>query len=178
MLDDRQLFESYKENVYCYCLYMTGSKADAEDVCQEVFVKALLAKRSEIENEKAWLMRIAANECYSMFRRRSKGRDKESKAFWLGWPLRSNPSVEKSYERQETASEFVKLLEQLPGKLRQVLLLHYIGELSHTEIADVLKIPVGTVKSRLSRAIAKLKKLAKHTEVTLEKGSDIHATRG
>ncbi|WP_458119551.1 RNA polymerase sigma factor [Paenibacillus sp. Z6-24] len=172
-MDDRQLFEQYKEHVYRYCLYMTASRADAEDLCQEVFVKALLAKRSEITNEKAWLMRIAANECYSMLRRRSKGRDKESRAFWLNWPLRSSTSVEKKYEQQETAGEFAVLLEHLPDKLRQVLLLHYIGELSHTEIADVLKIPTGTVKSRLSRAIAKSKKLI---NLKLEKGSDIHAT--
>ncbi|KOS00606.1 RNA polymerase sigma factor, partial [Paenibacillus polymyxa] len=62
-MTDRELFELYKEQIYYFCYYLMQNQADAEDVCQEVFVKALLADRSKVQDLKSWILRIASNEC-------------------------------------------------------------------------------------------------------------------
>ncbi|WP_411349479.1 RNA polymerase sigma factor [Paenibacillus sp. WLX2291] len=177
-MDDRELFETYRESVYRYCLYMTGNPADAEDICQEVFIKALLAKRDHITHEKAWLLRIAANECHTQFHRRTSRKRREQRAFTLHLPLLSGKSVETQIEHGETVDEFAKLLNHLSVPLREVLLLYYMGECSTTETAEILNIPVGTVKSRLNRALKKLRKYSTHFTDDAQKGSDIHAKMG
>lgn len=175
-MEDRELFETYKEAVYHYCLYMLRSRADAEDVCQEVFVKALLADRSGIDYLKAWLMKIAANECHSLMRRRTNGEMKEKRAFWLAVPLRSPQSVEQAYERLETSGEFEELLGRLKPKLREALLLYYMADLSTAETAQALDVPIGTAKSRISRGLRTLKKLAEKEPALPEKEGEGRAS--
>ena len=70
MNDAVTLFQRYKDPVYRLALSMTGSPADAEDVCQTVFLK-LLEKRPalDLEKERAWLLQVTANECRSLWRR-------------------------------------------------------------------------------------------------------------
>ncbi len=177
-MDDRELFETYRESVYRYCLYMMGNIADAEDICQEVFIKALLANRDHLANEKAWLLRIAANECHTQFTQRNSRKRRERRAFTLYLPLLASKSVEKQVEHGETADEFVVLLNRLPVPLREVLLLYYMGDCSTTETATILNIPVGTVKSRLHRALKKLRKYSNDWNDEPQKGSDIHAKMG
>ena len=175
-MGDKELFETYKEPVYHYCLYMLHNRTDAEDVCQEVFVKALLADRSGIEYLKAWLMRIAANECHSLVRRRTNGRMKEKRAFGLNLPLRSPQSVEQTYEYTETSGEFEEMLGRLKPKLREALLLYYMADLSTAETAQVLDVPIGTAKSRISRGLKALKKLTEKEPALPEKEGDVHAS--
>lgn len=175
-MNDKELFETYKEAVYHYCLYMLRSRADAEDVCQEVFVKALLADRSGIDYLKAWLMKIAANECHSMLRRRTNGEIKEKRAFWLGMPLRSQQSVEQAYERIEMSGEFEELLSRIKPKLREALLLYYMADLSTNETADALGVPIGTAKSRISRGLKALKKATEKESAMPGKERDGHAS--
>ncbi|NGZ74891.1 RNA polymerase sigma factor [Saccharibacillus alkalitolerans] len=175
-MEDRELFETHKEAVYHYCLYMLHSRADAEDACQEVFVKALLADRSGIEYVKAWLMKIAANECHSLVRRRTNGRVKEKRAFWLTVPLSSSQSVEQTYERTETSGEFEEMLGRLKPKLREALLLYYMADLSTNETAEALGVPLGTAKSRISRGLKALKKLTEKEPALPEKEGDARAS--
>nr|WP_305120970.1 RNA polymerase sigma factor [Saccharibacillus sp. JS10] len=175
-MDDRELFETYKETVYHYCLYMLRSRADAEDVCQEVFVKALLADRSGIDYLKAWLMKIAANECHSMMRRRTNGEIKEKRAFWLSMPLRLTQTPEQSYEKSETSGEFEEVLKSLKPKLREALLLYYMADLSTAETAEALGVPLGTAKSRISRGLQALKKVVPNQTAMPKKEGDHHAS--
>lgn len=175
-MNDLELFENYKTTVYRYCLYMLKHKGDAEDICQEVFVKAMLADRSDLNNEKAWLLRIAANECHSLMRRRIRGRDKEQKAFLQSDPLRHAPSVEDGYEGRETSSEFKVLLGQIKPKFREVLLLYYMADLPIAEVAEMLNLPIGTVKSRTNRGLKSLRKLIEQQNAHTKKRSDIHAS--
>lgn len=175
-MDDLELFENYKMTVYRYCLYMLKDKGDAEDVCQEVFVKAMLAKRSDLRSEKAWLLRIAANECHDLMRRRSRGRHKEQKAFLQAAPLNHVRSVENGYEREEAKAEFGLLLQEVKPKFREVLLLYYMADLPMAEVAEMLNLPLGTVKSRINRGLKSLRKLKESTALPSEKGSDIHVS--
>ncbi|OWA34512.1 RNA polymerase subunit sigma-70 [Saccharibacillus sp. O16] len=175
-MDDKLLFQTYKEDVYRYCLYMLRSQTDAEDISQEVFVKAMLADRSKVEHIKAWLMRIAYNECHSLAQRRTNGNRKEQKAFAIQLPLKPSPSVEKDYERAETADEFGKLLNRLKPKVKEALLLYYMADLTAAETAEALGIPLGTAKSRINRGLKMLRKLYEKTPEAVEEGSERHVS--
>lgn len=149
-LNDRELFEAYKEQVYHLCYYMMQNRADAEDLCQEVFVKAMLADRSQVRELKPWLLRIASNECSSVLRRRKNGWAKELRAYLLTRP-RASHSVEEIVDQREVRMEFQQLYGKLPDKIRMTVILRYVNDLTVPEIAEMLGIPEGTVKSRLNR---------------------------
>lgn len=162
-LNDRELFETYKEQVYRLCRYMMQNPSDAEDLCQEVFVKALLADRSQVRDLKSWLLRIASNECNSVLRRRKNGWAKELRAYLLARPRLGNP-VEESADRHEIKAEFDRMYGKLPDKIRLAVTLRYANDMSVPEIAGVLGIPEGTVKSRLNRGIKLLQQMAAFQE--------------
>ncbi|WNS42138.1 RNA polymerase sigma factor [Paenibacillus sp. MMS20-IR301] len=157
-MEAKELFEMYKEPVYRVCRYLLSNVTDAEDVCQEVFVKAILADRSEVRNMKAWLIRIAVNESNSLLRRRAKGRDKERSLF-LSERRAAYNSVEAAAEQHELTGQFYLMFQQLPVKVREVLILRYSGELSIKETAALLDIPEGTVKSRGNRGLRILRRI-------------------
>lgn len=157
-LNDRELFELYKEQVYHFCYYYMKNQADAEDITQEVFVKVILADKSKVTNMKAWILRIASNECNSVLRRRKNGILKEIRNFVLTKPDNANP-VEKQLTAQETKQEMAEVYKQLPDKIRTVIVLRYINELSIAEIAKTMNIPEGTVKSRIHKGLKLLNKM-------------------
>lgn len=151
-MDDQALFETYKEDVYRYGLHMLRSRTDAEDLCRKVFVQAILSDRNKIEYTKAWLLRIAANECRLLLRRRSSGDRKKKKAFAIHSPL-----------------------YLLKPKTREALLLHCVADLSTDETAQVLDVPVGTAKSRIDRGLSMLKKAYGNMPESYGKGREHHA---
>lgn len=153
MKSDRELFEAYKHDIYKLCRYMTNNGADAEDICQEVFVKALGQDRSRVTEEKAWLLRIAANLCRNHYNRKKRGVLKEIRSVFLIKPPEPK-QPEDEVVRQEQSNEFVRLLAELPVKFRAVLTLRYGNGLSLEEVAHILEIPVGTVKSRIHKGLA------------------------
>lgn len=171
-VNDRELFEAFKEQVYRLCYYMLQNRGDAEDVCQEVFVKAILADRSQIRELRPWLLRIAANECNSLLRRRRKGWTKETLAYILSRPQISNP-VEESYDHRETRTAFHGLISSLPDKIRIVVILRFANELTVPEISKVIEIPEGTVKSRLNRGLGLLRNKLGPIEKQKKKGEDL-----
>lgn len=157
-MNDHELFETYKEQVYSLCYYMMHNRSDAEDLCQEVFVKAILTDRSQVREIKPWLLRIASNECSSVLRRRKNGWTKEVSAYLRSRPFLSNP-VEEGYDQRETKVEFYKLYSMLPDKVRIVFTLRYVNELTVPEISNVINVPEGTVKSRLNRGMKLLQSI-------------------
>ncbi|MCJ8011446.1 RNA polymerase sigma factor [Paenibacillus sp. KQZ6P-2] len=163
-MNDRELFETYKEQVFHLCYYMMQNRSDAEDLCQEVFVKAMLADRSEVRELKSWLLRIASNECSRILKRRRNGLAKELRAYLLTRPRLSNP-VEEIVDQRAIRMEFDRMYGELPDKVRIVVTLRYVNEMTVPEIANVMNIPEGTVKSRLNRGI----KLLQHMAVFKEK---------
>ena len=144
MNDALTLFQRYKDPVYRLALSMTGSPADAEDVCQTVFLK-LLEKQPELppEREKAWLLQVAANECRSLWRR-----------------LRRRPTVPLEEILNLAAPQGEPLLRrvmELPRKDQAVLYLHYYEGFSTREVGKLLHISQSAVTTRLLRARKKLK---------------------
>jgi RNA polymerase sigma-70 factor (ECF subfamily) len=155
---DREIFELYKEQVYYFCYYLMKNQADAEDICQEVFVKVILADKSKVRNLKSWILRIASNECNSVIKRRKTGWMKEVRNYLLSRSEESNP-VEKRLDRQETKKELQGLYSQLPDKIKMVVVLRFINELTVPEISKVMSIPEGTVKSRLNKGLKILNRM-------------------
>jgi len=128
----------------------TGDLSEAQDAVQEAFARALARPRvlSDVSNPEAWLRTVAVNVARRRWRRRR---------LLDAILLRERPTtrlVEAGPEPDRT--DLRGALAQIPRQFREVVVLHHLGDLSVEEVAAVLDVPVGTVKSRLSRGRAAL----------------------
>lgn len=141
------LARCYGPAVFRLAYARTGSRTDAEDVMQEVFLRLLRARPefSSEEHAKAWLLRVAANCANDLFRAPWRRREE---------PLTEGLSAPEEPER----GGVVEAVLALPPKYRAAVHLYYYEELSVEEIAEILGRRPGTVKSRLSRARALLRR--------------------
>ena len=172
--DDYDAFDEivarYKDEIYTYIRRMISNRDDAEDLAQEVFVRAFASIKSfrRESNLRTWLYRIATNLCIDKYRR--KGVEKQFvTSLEREDPEDEEPNPidipdnkydpERMYEHSELQMEIQKALLKLPEKQRAVILLFDLEGMSYEEIAKVVDCPVGTVKSRLFNARLQLRKL-------------------
>lgn len=158
------LVTEYEKNVYNLALKMTGNTEDAADLSQETFIKAFHSLGSFRGDSKfsVWLYRIVSNVCLDFLRGRSRRQtvslsmeDEDGEEAQLDIPdERQTPEL--LLEKRMTREAVRRGLAQLPPEPRQILLLREIQGLSYEEIASVLGIESGTVKSRIFRARKKL----------------------
>ena len=146
-MDVLYLFYRYRDDVYRLAVNYTRSQQEAEDVCQTVFLKLLEQENITPGKEKAWLMQVTANECRDLLR--------------SSWWKRTVPLEDAFYMPETESDETIYLLRKLPPKYRVVLYLHYYEQYTTEEISQLLKIPRGTVSTRLSRARDRLKSMLK-----------------
>lgn len=161
------LVDRYQDRIYSAVRNYVSNPDDATDIAQDAFVKAYSKIRSFDAGSAfyTWLYRIAVNTAIDYLRKR-KSRPTDSledeKFTEIGFEPASR-DVRTDPERVATASEQKAVLrsgiDRLSHKLRSVLVLHDVEGLSQEEVAEILKIPVGTVKSRVSRARAELRSL-------------------
>ena len=141
---------------------------DAEDVLQEVFIKAYRNLNDYDISLKlsSWLYRIAHNQTVSFFRKANIRPQPFAKAddMVLLESIRADINLSADLDRQFLETAVEKFLSKLDEKYRRVLVLKYLEEKSYEEISDILEKPLGTVATLLNRAKAKLKK-----ELVLEK---------
>ncbi len=150
------LFHRYKDLVYRVAYLMLDSADEAEDVLQEVFLQVYRSLSTFEPSRGAittWLYRITVNHCLSRQRKRRFRilRLESVPPLALTEPL-SFP------DQLEEEDAIRQALNRLSGKLRIVVVLRYYLGLSYAEIAQVLDIPIGTVKSRLDLALKTLRK--------------------
>ncbi|MBB6731378.1 sigma-70 family RNA polymerase sigma factor [Cohnella zeiphila] len=149
-MQERELFETYRKEVYRTCYFMLHHAADAEDVCQDVFVSVFRHDWRRVEFLRTWIIRVTVNRCLNYIKLSGRRKRRE-----IRLQLLSVHTAEKAAEtvamEQESARDVLRLLQRLPAKLRAAAALRYINEYSLTEIADILDVPVGTVKSRLNK---------------------------
>jgi RNA polymerase sigma-70 factor (ECF subfamily) len=138
--------------------YLVCPETDADDAVQEAFLKAYAAldRFRDGAPVRPWLLRIVANEARN--RRRSAGRRAGlvQRAGELAGPA-TVPSPESSVVADETRATLLAALNELRDEDREVIGARYLLELSESETADALGIPRGTVKSRTSRALGRLR---------------------
>lgn len=145
----------YRERILHHALYVVRDNAEAFDVTQEVFIKAMREPRffDEDFKIKAWLFRVTTNLCFNIVR------DRRRRTTILdSFPKMREPVVDQldqmfSDERQK---QMLEAIEKLTDDHREILMLRYYSDLSYVEIADVLDVKLGTVMSRLSRAKSRL----------------------
>jgi RNA polymerase sigma factor (sigma-70 family) len=154
-----ELVQRYQGIAFRTAYLLTGNAADAEDAAQEGFVKAFYAlvhfrRGAEL---RPWLLRIVANEARN--RRRSAGR-RGNLALRVAAAVPSGgaaPSPEASVLDAERSAVLLEALNGLREEERDVVACRYLLELSEEETAETLGLRRGTVKSRLSRALAHLR---------------------
>jgi len=142
-----------------YARWLTKNEADAEDVVQDAYVRALRFFSSlRGEDARAWLLTIVRNTWYGRFPRRAGPAvlivgDEDADA-----DNRADASLDPEAQliQQQTVDEVRRALETLPTDFREVLVLRELEGLSYKEIAAIVGIPLGTVMSRLARARERL----------------------
>ena len=158
-----RLVRTYENKIYHLALRMCGSADEAADIAQEAFLAAwrgLPSFRGEA-GFATWLYRLTSNAAIDYLRRQKKQRgDMSLDDEELGLDaVDSGPSPQETAEGSELRSAVAAGLNQLSEGHRQVLVLREIQGLSYEEIASVLELYIGTVKSRISRARSSLRKI-------------------
>ncbi len=149
-----QILHAYRRKVFGLAYSFVRNRETAEDVAQEVFIKVWRAlpafdARASLST---WIYTITRNTSLSTLRDR---RAREQPVDPTETPAERDSGSE-SVEAAAENTSLLRLIEQLPDKQRQVILLFYMQEQSHEEVAAMLAMPVGTVKTLLHRARARL----------------------
>jgi RNA polymerase sigma-70 factor, ECF subfamily len=154
------LVRRYQDRLYTSLVHVSGSRDEAEDVVQDAFVQAFLKLRS-FERQSTfytWLYRIAFNTAVSRRRkRRVEGSVDQVRAAVGDEPADRRERPEEQVLRQERAELLAKALGGLSAEHRAILILREMEGRDYEQIAQILDLPVGTVRSRLHRARAHLR---------------------
>jgi RNA polymerase sigma-70 factor (ECF subfamily) len=156
-----ELMERHENRIYALAWRLMGNRQDALDATQEVFLQ-LLRKLDRYDSRSAfstWLYRVATNVCYDLLRRR---RRQPGVSLDAEPPAIEDPRAEEPFTSVELRPELSRALGELSEEFRSVVVLHDIEQLRYSDIAEVLSIPVGTVKSRLSRGRHELAELLRN----------------
>jgi len=143
-----------------FARFLVRDRVLADDVVQDTLVRALAAAH-QFEpgtNLKAWLFTILRNQFYEQARRRKREADA------LGARFDREEGASPAQLARAEINELQSLIWKLPPLLREALILVGAQELTHEEAAAICRIPVGTMKARLSRARTQLAKLAQASE--------------
>lgn len=155
-----RIVQAYQDRLYNSLLRVVGSAEDASDIVQDAFVQAYV-KLDSFRGSSAfytWLYRIAFNLAMSHARRERKVASLDGmKADWGSEPVDGRPMAEVSLERREQVEMVHAALGELSTEYRTILVLREIDGCRYDEIAEILDLPVGTVRSRLFRARLQLR---------------------
>lgn len=171
--DLRALMEHYGEDVWKYAYFLTGDPHLADDIAQETFIRAYRGFHTfrRESSVKSWLLKITRNTAFTAqrraFLRKAVLLDSRSPD---GSPSvsaghRTAPSAEETVIAYETEAELWQVIMELPRKFRDPLILRFHYQFSMEEIAEILNISVGTVKSRIHRAKQKAANILKGRKI-------------
>jgi len=162
---DSQAFEvlvrKYQKPIYYLCHRMTGAHQSADDLSQDTFIKAYISLQTFNEgmNFFSWIRRIAVNSALNFLKKRRREKslgDREMRV--IDSSKVSSPEMpQDALQKKQMEEKFKQALTELPDEQRVIFVLKVYENQSYDQISSMLKIPHGTVMSRLSRARQKLK---------------------
>lgn len=165
-----ELLLLHQKKVYNLCLRMNANPDDALDLSQEAFLRAWrsLGQYQFEASFSTWLFRLTSNICIDFLRRKKRRQetsltesyDDSDEGAELSVPD-AQPGPEQQAITNETKIELARAMEQLSPEHREILQLRVIEDLQYEQIADILGVRVGTVKSRLARARLSFRKILK-----------------
>ena len=150
----KQIYDIYRERVYSLAYYMCKNIETAEDLTQQIFLKAYLALDSFKGSAQfgTWLFRLAMNTCIDEQRKKRKNEiiplAKVSPDIFV-----AKESADDRLQQKEISQAIEKSILNLSDTLRSTFVLRYISELSYSEISETLGCSVGTVSSRLNSCL-------------------------
>lgn len=156
-----ELIVRYEAKLKRYARKFLNTNHEIDDLVQDVFIKAYTNIQSFDTKQcfSPWIYRIAHNTFVNELRRKERSGFGIFDADTILPFIAGKETADSSTLENELSEEMSYLVNELPPKYREVIVLHYFESLSYQEISDILKIPVTTVGVRMTRARAKLKEL-------------------
>ncbi|MEK4511213.1 sigma-70 family RNA polymerase sigma factor [Paenibacillus sp. FSL K6-2524] len=169
-----ELYEITIQDVFKSVHFLVGDPSDVDDVVQEIYIQVhkSLGQFDVSRNFRPWLMGLVMRQIQTYRRKRWTHLRTTKKAQNYEDPVArdfSNELVDKLSNHS-----LIVAVEQLPFKLKQVVILHYLNEYSQEEVAGILHIPLGTVKSRIHAALQKLRHKQNNTSIFMGKVENLH----
>jgi len=160
----RHIVERYQGAVYNLAYRMLGTAEEAEDAAQEIFVRIYrqLGRYDPERKFSTWTLAIATNFCIDQLRRRRLQLVPLENI--IPWARTRDSGPEGEALSRESRDEMQRLLKRLPEKYRAPLVLRYWEDLSCAEIAEILGVPEGTIKTQIHRARKQLGKMLEGAE--------------
>jgi len=165
------IYDRYEQKLTYYILRISSfSLEEAEDVLQEAFIKAWKNLNEFDENLKfsSWIYRIVRNTTITEWKKsQSKGKDqKQELDKELFQNLPSSLDIEKEVSQKFNDKNIQKILQLMPEKYREVLILKFLEEKDYQEISDILKKPNGTIATLINRAKKSFSQTAKQENIS------------
>lgn len=170
------IVRTYNRRIYNVCYRFTGSADSAEDLAQEVFIKMYRTLDSYAPEKGAfttWIMTMTRNLLVDHYRKAKQDRVTDSLDAGItededAVPLSDRiedqaPSADDRIQRRETQEMVQKAIQKLSPELREAVILRDLQDMDYKEIAVALKVPEGTVKSRINRGRMELARLLQRT---------------
>lgn len=156
-----ELVERYEEKLMRYSTYLLHDNEKAADVVQESFIKAYVNLNSFNPQKKfsSWIYRIVHNEAMNAIKKYYKESPMSEKIDY-----KSDTNIEEELTKKEVIEEAQGCLAKLPILYREPLALFYLDDKSYADISDILRIPMGTVATRVNRAKKVMKKICQENK--------------
>jgi len=157
-----EIIRRYQEKLLRYATYLVKDDERASDVVQDSFIKAYINLNNFDTKRKfsSWIYRIIHNEAINIIKKYKK-----EKPLFENIDFDSGVNIEEEYTRKETKKMVQNCFKEMSLLYREPLSLYYVEEKSYSEISDILRIPIGTVGTRINRAKLIMKQICQRKKI-------------